>query len=123
MNTQNTPSPVGHMNESFFAHPSEKRTAVMLDANNVGYIYRFRVTAKKKDKIIETEIDFFLLDAINVRGHGLVKHIENKNRKSIKAENQQNLLKDNGYETLIVTTKMLDDFERNGFMEGEKRHL
>jgi thioredoxin-related protein len=117
MNVQGTRSPVGHMDENFFAHPLEKRTAIILDRRDIRYIYRFRVTVKKKGEIVETEIDFFLINAVNIRGYGLVKYIENKNKMNDRAKEQQALLKDNGYETLIVTSEMVEDFEKNGFLE------
>ncbi|OGY57578.1 MAG: hypothetical protein A3E61_01600 [Candidatus Colwellbacteria bacterium RIFCSPHIGHO2_12_FULL_43_12] len=120
MNVQDTRSPVGYMDEKFFAHPLEKRMAVMLDRKGIGYRYRVPVHVIRDGEERETEIDFILFSPIYVRGYGLVKYIEMKNKMSKSARQQQVLLKDNGYVTLIVTAKLMEVFEKNGFLERRK---
>lgn len=84
-----------------------------------GVRYRYGVFFRVKNGAKEREVDFVLKNPVKPKrcDNGSVKYIEIKGRIGSAARKQHNELKDTGVETFIVTEKLVEFYEKSGFLE------
>jgi hypothetical protein len=123
------------MHDVLFAHPLEERMANILDREHIPWKYAVSFKVRSKHGSRSREVDFVLGRDVNVIHipksverkvygpiRGPVRYVEVKTRMEDRrghpnnhAIKQHKELRAVGKWTLIVTEKMIEFFERNGF--------
>jgi hypothetical protein len=103
-----------------YASPLEERMARVFQKEGIRYHYGVFFKVKGGSK--EREVDFVLVTPIKPKlGNRAVRYVEIKKIVNSSALKQQEELKEVGIETFIVTEKMIEFYEDNGFVDDQER--